>query len=882
MANSEASGYPAINLRDISYKKTTRSTGIVSEWWKIGDGVNKIKISDIVIAGHNFTSGEIGIDWTQRTSSFGTSHILNIAHNKADLWVAVGSSGKLATSSGLVDWLTAASNFDDSARYIAIAKLTEDTFVIAYEDQADSNKGKVRVGQYIEGSITWLTAATEFEATFSADIAITALTTDTFVIAYRESSDGVAIVGRYSEGSVTWRTGKTVFLASSNGSISIARLNEDTFVLAYQGIDGLVGGARIGQYTFPTITWLTAEVTFNPGITQQVGVAHLISNIFVIVYRDNSNSGYGTARVGEYSGGTIVWKTSETVYHSAQTYPNEVVALSSSVFAVIYADQTTDYGAARIGEYSGGNITWKTSEKVFNVVETDYVNIDALSSTIFVITYRDVGGGNYTHMRVGEYTGTAINWKTSEKILVADSTGDNFILTLCDNIFVAVYRNSGAHAMIGEYVTSSRGGLDWIQRTSSFDTSSIYGIAHDGVDLWVIVGLEGKLATSTDGAIWVQRTSSFSTDPEYLIRDVVHNQSNLWIAVGNAGKLAISSNGIDWAQQTSSFGTSDILGIAYNGSNLWVAVGVSGKLATSPNGTDWTQQTSTFVVASILGVAHDQSGLWVAVGADGKLATSTNGTDWIKRTSSFGTTHIRKVAYNGSVWIAVGDDGKLATSSDGIAWVQRTSSLDVTGICGIAHNNSSMWVITGADGKLAVSFDSVYKLQGNDTDVWTSPAKEETLICSADIITKFFTAGEYYYWRLLVKDTSNPDMYIEIGRISSDEHLQMPAIEPGLTYPKKTTSVKEITVTGQVYGDKGIIFRKPGFAFPIIEDSERIQIDAMFDEVHNIKPIFLIVYENSLDVIPALYCTIDQDELPWKKAEDGLNWSVQIKFLEAF
>jgi len=173
-------------------------------------------------------------------------------------------------------------------------------------------------------------------------------------------------------------------------------------------------------------------------------------------------------------------------------------------------------------------------------------------------------------------------------------------------------------------------------------------------------------------------------------------------------------------------------------------------------------------------------------------------------------------------------------------------------------------------------------LQGNDTDVWTSPAKEEVLTYNADIITKFFTAVEYYYWRLLVADASNPDTYIEIGRISSDEYLQMPGIEPGLVYPRKTTSTKDITVTGQVYGDKGIIARMPGFAFPIIEDSERIQIDAMFDEVHNIKPIFLIVYENSLDVIPALYCTIDQDELPWQKSKDGLAWSIQIKFLEAF
>ncbi len=162
----------------------------------------------------------------------------------------------------------------------------------------------------------------------------------------------------------------------------------------------------------------------------------------------------------------------------------------------------------------------------------------------------------------------------------------------------------------------------------------------------------------------------------------------------------------------------------------------------------------------------------------------------------------------------------------------------------------------------------------------STPTKYEEI--HADIRTHCFTEKSYRYWQILIEDFDNSDGYVEAGRISIEDYLQMPGIEPGLTYPKKTTSTKDITVTGQVYGDKGIIARMPGFAFPLIEDNLRKLIDAMFDEIHNIKPIFLIIYENSLDIIPALYCTIDQEELPWKKAEDGLNWSVEIKFLEAF
>jgi hypothetical protein len=221
--------------------------------------------------------------------------------------------------------------------------------------------------------------------------------------------------------------------------------------------------------------------------------------------------------------------------------------------------------------------------------------------------------------------------------------------------------------------------------------------------------------------------------------------------------------------------------------------------------------------------------------------------------------------------------------------LQDISRKKVTRTTGVS---SEWWKIGNGTDKIKISSIAIaehnftsgatVKLQGNDTDVWTSPAKEEVIAYDADIMVKFFTSGEYYYWRLLVQDPSNPDGYIEIGRISAGEYLQMPGIEPGFKYPKRTTSERDFTVTGQVYGDKGIMQRTAGFIFPIIEDSERVDIDEMWDAVINIVPLFLIIYENSLDIIPVLYCVIDQEDIPWQKSENGLNWSMEINFLEVF
>ena len=50
-----------------------------------------------------------GINWTQGTSSFGTT-ILTIAHNGVQ-WVAAGDSGLLATSPDGINWTQGTSSF---------------------------------------------------------------------------------------------------------------------------------------------------------------------------------------------------------------------------------------------------------------------------------------------------------------------------------------------------------------------------------------------------------------------------------------------------------------------------------------------------------------------------------------------------------------------------------------------------------------------------------------------------------------------------------------------------------------------------------------------------------------------------------------------------
>ena len=70
------------------------------------------------LGGDLYTSDSTSADsWTSQTSSFGATDIHNVAANGTDLYVAVGSSGKLATSPDGITWTQQTSSFSTSAIY---------------------------------------------------------------------------------------------------------------------------------------------------------------------------------------------------------------------------------------------------------------------------------------------------------------------------------------------------------------------------------------------------------------------------------------------------------------------------------------------------------------------------------------------------------------------------------------------------------------------------------------------------------------------------------------------------------------------------------------------------------------------------------------------
>lgn len=205
-------------------------------------------------------------------------------------------------------------------------------------------------------------------------------------------------------------------------------------------------------------------------------------------------------------------------------------------------------------------------------------------------------------------------------------------------------------------------------------------------------------------------------------------------------------------------------------------------------------------------------------------------------------------------------------------------------------------------------------LQGNNTNVWTSPAysvnvpgirKQAFLVDSAgeyitgadldplwgydfvskraalnDIRVVSFPLQGFVYWRLVISDPGNPDGYIEIGNVYLGKTLDMPGMEPSQQIPYKSTSIGQKSIGAQLYGDSRPRLHAATITFPLIGDELKQEIEYFFDVVDTINPFILLVWENSLEIFPPLYCCLTKD-LEWARVNiSGLEWSMNLSFEE--
>ena len=303
--------------------------------------------------------------------------------------------------------------------------------VMAYADQASPRYGYAIVGTVSGTSISFGT-----ETVFNSyevqhvDIGYDA-GAGKVVIAYEDwgnSNRGTAIVGTVSGTSITFgtevvyetsRTQKPSIVYDSNAQKTVILFSTYANSEYVQGIVGTVSGTSI---SFGTKTQAQAAVPAEIESTYDSSVQKIVA-----VYRNQSNSNYGTAVVGTVSGTSISFGT-PVVF--ADGYVAEIGATydaSVGKIVITYRDvANSSLGKLVLGTVSGTSVSFGTPVE-FNSVSARYTSVtyDA-NAKKSVIAFKDGGGSGEGEALVYQAAGSATNLTSENYIGISDGAIKTF------------------------------------------------------------------------------------------------------------------------------------------------------------------------------------------------------------------------------------------------------------------------------------------------------------------------------------------------------------------------------------------------------------------------------------------------------------------------
>ncbi len=106
---------------------------------------------------------------------------------------------------------------------------------------------------------------------------------------------------------------------------------------------------------------------------------------------------------------------------------------------------------------------------------------------------------------------------------------------------------------------------------------------------------------------------------------------------------------------------------------------------------------------------------------------------------------------------------------------------------------------------IRLSNTATVKIQASATNIWTSPAVDQTLTINNDYVlaSHYFTTNQNYrYWRVLITDVSNPYSYIELGLAWLGKGIAIDNAQNGFKFELLDQSKTTSNDFGHVYVDE--------------------------------------------------------------------------------
>lgn len=143
--------------------------------------------------------------------------------------------------------------------------------------------------------------------------------------------------------------------------------------------------------------FLSADGAFYPRI------ATLDSNKFVVAYRDNADSGHGTAKIGTVDGTDVTFGVESEFASTGAANNMSVDVFNQSDFVVLYNDIfDSSHGTAKKGVVTGTTIVFGDETEFLSANFVGLTSVAVLGESKFVIVYQDGSDSNHGTAKIGE------------------------------------------------------------------------------------------------------------------------------------------------------------------------------------------------------------------------------------------------------------------------------------------------------------------------------------------------------------------------------------------------------------------------------------------------------------------------------------------------
>lgn len=265
---------------------------------------------------------------------------------------------------------------------------------------------------------------------------------------------------------------------------------------------------------------------------------------------------------------------------------------------IVYAN-----GSYYMASVNPGGVSYSSDLKnwTFKLLDEDDDNLDSITygNSVFVIASND-DNGIYT-------SSDGINWINRELKVYSNYAKNNIkasfnTVRFVNNQFVIVtgtqYTNSsGAITRREGHILVSNNGINWTDKAELSD--SLMEIAY-GNGIYVVVGTDGSIYTSSNLTNWTKRVSNTS-----LKLVGVSFGKGLFVITGDSGTILTSSDGVNWVKQVSN--TDSYLIRSRYGNGMYVAVGYNCTVLTSIDGISWTEQDDGFTGGTWYGMVYSNN-----------------------------------------------------------------------------------------------------------------------------------------------------------------------------------------------------------------------------------------------------------------------------------